>query len=168
MESKSFSFFTPEKEIEYLRYAIEVSRLAREHGNTPFGAILAAPDGKVLMEQENVEVLTHDATAHAELALIRRASMAYTPEFLSECSLYSSCEPCAMCAGAVYWANIGRLVYAMAESDLFSINGNHRDKPSLNSSCRSILGQGQKNIIVSGPSEELRAEALAIHNKYWD
>lgn len=160
--------FTPDQERIYLRRAIAAARRAREHGNTPFGALLVDAGGNILMEQENVEITTHDATAHAELALIRRASMAYSPEFLASCSLYSSCEPCAMCTGALYWANIGRVVYAMAESELFALNGTNEAKPSFNSSCRTILAQGQKDITVIGPVDSVKAEALAIHDGYWN
>ena len=96
----------------YLERCIEVSKHSREAGNTPFGALLVDAEGNILMEQENVEISTHKATGHAETQLIERASMEYSKEFLWNCTLYTTAEPCAMCAGAMYWANIGTVVYA--------------------------------------------------------
>ncbi|MDB5407956.1 MAG: CMP/dCMP deaminase zinc-binding, partial [Rhodospirillales bacterium] len=86
----------------YLRLSFAVARRAREHGNHPFGAILVGPDGAVLMEQENAYLPARDMTAHAERVLMSRASIAYDPKFLAGCTMYTSAEPCAMCAGSAY------------------------------------------------------------------
>ncbi|MCX8014250.1 MAG: nucleoside deaminase, partial [Rectinema sp.] len=95
----SFESFTREQDREYLRRAISLAESAVMHGNTPFGAILVGPDGSILLEQENIERTCQDCTAHAETALVRRASARFSKEFLAGCSLYTSVEPCAMCAG---------------------------------------------------------------------
>ena len=100
--------------IRYLRQAVEVSKRSRANGNTPFGALLVGPDGQVLMEQENEEITRHCATLHAEMALAARASEAYEKDFLWNCTLYTTVEPCPMCTGGIYWANIGRIVYGLS------------------------------------------------------
>lgn len=156
-----------EDHLKNLRIAIKVSMQAREHGNTPFGAILVGPDGKVLIEQENIEVTTGKCTGHAETTLVDRASQALSKTFLAKCTLYTSAEPCAMCTGAIYWANVGRIVYAMTEKQLLSLTGNAQQNPTFDIPCREILAHGQKNIQVLGPFEEVAAEAAAVHEGYW-
>jgi tRNA(Arg) A34 adenosine deaminase TadA len=101
-----------------LRRAFSVAARARANGNHPFGAILAGPDGTIILEQENSYLPDHDMTAHAERVLMSRASIAFSTDFLGSCTIYTSAEPCAMCAGAIYWAGVGRVVYGLAESDL--------------------------------------------------
>ena len=80
----------------YLKRCIEVSKASREHGNTPFGAILVDEDGNILLEQENVEISTHKSTGHAETQLAEKASTMYSKDFLWKCTLYTTAEPCAM------------------------------------------------------------------------
>ena len=92
------------------------------HGGRPFGAILVGPDDKVLIEAEN-DYRSGDRTAHAERVLLSRASTIFQKDFLALCTIYSSAEPCAMCAGAVYWAGVGRVVYALSENDLIDLIG---------------------------------------------
>ena len=77
--------FSHEEDVALLRRAIDVSRRSREHGNTPFGAILVSPEGEVLLEQENVEIETHKCTGHAETQLMERASQKYDKAFLWDC-----------------------------------------------------------------------------------
>ncbi len=160
--------FSHDLDLSLLRRAIAISHASRESGNTPFGALLADPDGNVLLEQTNLEITTRDCTMHAELGLVRVASQKYDKDFLWGCSLYTSCEPCAMCSGGIYWANIGRIVYAMSEKDLLKLTGDDEKNPTFNSDCRSILAHGQKAIVVAGPFPELAAEAAAAHVDYWN
>lgn len=157
-----------EDDVRYLRQAIEVSRRSREHGNTPFGAILVSPDGEVLMEQENIEIHTHRCTGHAETTLVDLASQKYDRSFLWGCTLYTSAEPCAMCSGAIYWANVGRVVYAMTERRLLELTGSNEQNPTFDLPCRTVFSAGQKPIEVVGPFPELEAEAAAVHEGYWD
>ena len=84
---------------QHLRRAIEVARQAREHGNHPFGALLVEHRGNVVLEAENTVRTDKDVTAHAETNLMRMASARFEPDFLERCTLYTSTEPCAMCAG---------------------------------------------------------------------
>ena len=157
-----------EEDIRFLRQAIEVSRRARAHGNTPFGAILVDSEGNVLMEQENIEITEKICTGHAEATLAARASHEYSREFLWNCTLYTTAEPCAMCAGAIYWANIGHVVYGMTERQLLSMTGSNEQNPTFDLPCRDVFARGQKAIEVTGPVEEVVREAAAVHEGNWD
>lgn len=152
----------------YLRRCIEISRRSRESGNTPFGALLVDAEGNILMEQENIEITQHLCTGHAETALAARASQAYSRDFLSRCTLYTTAEPCAMCSGAIYWASIGRVVYAMTERRLLQLTGSNEQNPTFDLPCREVFARGQRKIEVIGPFPELEEEAAAVHQGYWN
>ena len=151
----------------YLRAAVEVSRRSRENGNTPFGAVLVGPEGEVLLEQGNVEITEKICTGHAETALMTRASQLYDRDYLKKCSLYSTAEPCAMCSGAIYWGNVGRVVYGISEERLLELTGDNPKNPTLALPCREVFARGQKKIEVVGPVPEVEAEVLAVHEDYW-
>lgn len=155
------------KDLALLRQCIAISARARAEGNTPFGALLLGPDGTVLLEQGNIEITEHRCTGHAEIALLERASQAYAPEFLWSCSLYTSVEPCAMCAGALYWANVGTVVYAMGEDRLAELTGDDERNLTLALSCRELFDRGRKAIMVKGPFAELEAEVMSVHEGFW-
>ena len=93
-------------DLGHLRTAIDVAQLAREHGNHPFGAILVDENNEVLLQAENTVVTENDCTGHAETNLIRLATQHFSLEKLASCTLYTSTEPCAMCAGAISHARI--------------------------------------------------------------
>src|SRR5574344_2161389 len=112
----------------YLEKAIAVSIMSRQHGNTPFGCILVDKDGNILLEQENVEITEKRCTGHAETILMEKASQKYSKEFLWNCTLYTTCEPCPMCSGAIYWGNVGKVVYAMTERRLLELTGSNKEK----------------------------------------
>mgnify|MGYP003607978945 FL=1 len=154
--------------ILYLRRAVEISRQARENGNTPFGALLAGPDGAILLEQENIEITDRNCTGHAETTLMVKASQLYDKDYLWRCTLYTTAEPCAMCAGAIYWGNVGRIVYGISEKRLLALTGNNEQNPTFDLPCREVFARGQKNISVEGPFPELEAEIVAVHAGYWD
>jgi tRNA(Arg) A34 adenosine deaminase TadA len=149
-----------------LRYAFGIAARARANGNHPFGAILAGPDGQVLMEQENAFLPDRDMTGHAERVMMTRASTTYRPDFLGSCTVYTSAEPCAMCAGAIYWSGIGRVVYGMSEQDLKRLTGNHPENPTLDLPCRTIFAAGQRAVEIIGPL--LADEAAKLHERAWD
>jgi tRNA(Arg) A34 adenosine deaminase TadA len=155
----------PPDHAAFLRRSFEVARRARDHGNHPFGAILVDPDGAVLLECENGYLPDRDMTAHAERLLATRASRMYGPEFLAGCTLYSSAEPCAMCAGASYWAGIGRVVYALSERRLKEVTGAHPENPTLDLPCRAVFAAGQRRVDVVGPL--LEDEGAALHEGVW-
>lgn len=147
----------------YLKRCIEVSRNARQHGNTPFGALLIDAQGTILMEQENIEITENICTGHAETSLAARASQEYSKEFLWECTLYTTAEPCAMCTGTIYWGNIGKIVFAMTEKRLLELTGDDDQNPTLNLPSSEIIARGQKAIEVVGPFPSLEEEAAAVH-----
>lgn len=110
-------------DIRNLKRCAEISRQSRAGGNTPFGALLADKEGNILLEQPNVEITENKCTGHAETQVAEKASRQYSKDFLKDCTLYTTAEPCAMCAGAIYWAGIGRVVYGMSEKDLLAHTG---------------------------------------------
>jgi tRNA(Arg) A34 adenosine deaminase TadA len=148
--------------IAHLMVADAVARGAAAHGHHPFGAVLVGPDDAILMRQGNL-----DTVRHAETELARRAAAAYSPEFLWTCTLVSTFEPCAMCAGTLYWANIGRLVYGVEETALLALTGNHVENPTMSLSARAVLRAGQKQIEVHGPFPEIEEELVAPHRAFW-
>lgn len=148
-----------------LRQCFAVASRSRQNGNHPFGALLADANGTVLMEQENAYQPLRDMTGHAERVLMTRASQTYRPAFLAECTLYSSAEPCAMCAGAAYWAGIGRVVYGLGEHQMKAIIGSHPENPTLDLPCRVVFEAGQRHVEVIGPM--LVDEAEALHEGCW-
>jgi tRNA(Arg) A34 adenosine deaminase TadA len=154
-----------ERDEVFLRRSFDVARRALTHGNHPFGAILVDQDGKVLIEAENGYMPAHDGTAHAERLLATQACTTLSPDILSKATLYSSAEPCAMCAGAIYWAGIGRLVYGLSEHRLRAVTGNHPENPTLDLPCREVFKSGQRRTEVIGPM--LEDEAEAVHAGAW-
>ena len=107
----------------FMHEAILVSKAAVLHGNEPFGAVLVK-DEKIVFMNENKIYTENDPTFHAEMGLIKRFAQERGISDLSEYTLYSSCEPCFMCSGAMVWSKLGRLVYAASNSDLEEILGN--------------------------------------------
>lgn len=154
--------------ITYLLKANDIARTARANGNTPFGAVLVDPDGNVIMEQGNAEGDLHDATAHAERMLASRASQKYSKEFLWGCTLYTTFEPCCMCTGAIYWSNIGKIVYGLTEERLLQLTGADEKNPTFNISCRTILAAGQKPIEVLGPFDEIADQVVEVQKGFWN
>lgn len=154
------------KEEQLLRQAIRVSARAVENGNQPFGALLADPSGKVILEAENSANTEKDPTAHAETNLVKRAIRELSPEQIATATLYTSCEPCAMCSGAMYWGGINRMVYAMSEADLLGLTGDHTANPTMTGvGCRTILLSGPRDIEILGPF--IIDEAMEIHRTFW-
>jgi tRNA(Arg) A34 adenosine deaminase TadA len=152
-------------DLQHLRMAIQVAQAAREHGNHPFGAILVDENGEVLLQAENSVVTGRDCTGHAETNLMRLASQQFPPEKLALCTLYTSTEPCVMCAGAIHWGNVGRVVYALSEEGLYEIVGPSPEHLRL--PCREVFARSQRKIEVIGPSLELDSEARAVHAGFW-
>ena len=152
-----------ELQIAALRRADEVARRAMHLGRHPFGALLVAPDGEsVLAEQGNI-----DTVNHAESTLARFAAANYPGEYLVQCTLVTTFEPCAMCAGTIYWAGIGRVLYGAEETALLALTGDHPENPTLSLPCRDVFAAGQRSVEVIGPVEEVAAEMVATHEGFW-
>jgi tRNA(Arg) A34 adenosine deaminase TadA len=150
-------------DLHFLRRAIAISQQARDHGNHPFGALLVDAKGQELLEAENTVVTEQDITGHAETNLVRLASRQFAPEVLATCTLYSSAEPCPMCAGAIHWGNLGRLVYGVGGSRFYALFGS--DPNLLRLPCREVFARTLRPIEVIGPA--LEDEALAAHAGFW-
>ena len=154
-----------ERDEHFLRLSFAVASRSLTHGNHPFGCIVVDAGGKVLIEAENGYMPDHDGTAHAERLAATQACRTLAPHVRAGATLYTSAEPCAMCAGAIYWAGIGRVVYGLSEHRLRGITGNHPENPTLDLPCRQVFASGQRPTEVVGPLLEDEAEAL--HKGVW-
>jgi tRNA(Arg) A34 adenosine deaminase TadA len=139
-----------ERDERFLQRAFEVARRSVAHGNMPFGAILVDAASEVVLEGENTAITEHDPTGHAETNLMREAGRRFAPDYLAGCTMYTSAEPCAMCAGAAYWVGIKRVV--------------RNPTPHLRADV--VLNMGKEPIVLEGPA--LLDEARAVHEGYWD
>lgn len=143
----------------FMAEAIRLSALAVEHGNEPFGAVLVK-DGEIVYTNENQIYSASDPTFHAEAGLLRRFFAETGITDLSGYTLYSSCEPCFMCSGAMVWAKLGRLVYAASDVDLCNILGEQ------GAPCCELVFQHspQAPSVTSGI---LREESLKVLTSYF-
>ena len=154
------------RDLQYLRHVIALSTASKVRGKHPFAALIVDDRDEVLAEAGNAFGWPDgDATGHAELIAVREASRRFPPEHLAQATLYSSAEPCAMCAGAAYWAGLGRVVYALSEVRLRTLTGDHPENPTLALPCREVFARGQRAIVVIGPL--LEDEAAAPHLGFW-
>lgn len=143
---------------QFVRAAIEEAASAQAAGNPPFGAVLVGPTGTVLDRAGNTEGRTGDCTGHAETNLVRVASQEYEPERLAKTTLYASTEPCAMCAGAIFWARIGRVVFGLRAERLYEMKGDAGRQLAL--PCEEVLARGNHQAKVIGPVLEDEAAAV--------
>ena len=154
---------TPVQIQRNLRRAQAVAERATQMGHHPFGAVLVGPDQEtVLMEQCNI-----DTVNHAESTLARMAATNYTPGFLWSCTLYTNVEPCCMCAGTAYWANIGRIVFGMTEHRLLECTGSHGENPTMSVPSRYVFDHCQKAVELIGPVPEMEAEIADQQQAFW-
>ena len=144
----------------HLRAAIAVSRAASARGDEPYGAALADERGTLILTAANTQVTGRDCTAHAELNLMREASGRFEPTTLAGCTVYATGEPCAMCAGAIYWSGVRRLVYALPVARMRELARPGADELML--SCREVLARGMHAVEVVGPVLEEEAAAVLI------
>lgn len=139
-----------------MRLAIAASRAALQNGDEPYGATLATPDGRALLVALNNQNSTHDCTAHAEMVLVRRALDELGPESLQGATVYASGEPCAMCAGALYWAGVAHVVYAVSQPEMAGLlNGR-----LLPARAEQLLGTAEPPVPVTGGL--MHKEAMAV------
>jgi tRNA(Arg) A34 adenosine deaminase TadA len=110
-----------EDDERHLRRAIALAGEARAGGDMPFGSLLVRPDGDVLVEDRNTVLSDRDITAHPELKLALWASRELAPEVARETTMYTSCQPCPMCTGAISRSGLGRVVYALSGEQMQQI-----------------------------------------------
>ncbi|WP_336352886.1 nucleoside deaminase [Pseudomonas atacamensis] len=153
-------------DLALLRQTIALSQASKQRGRHPFAALVADRDGKVIAEAGNNSMPPEgDPTQHAELVAVAAAAKRLSPTELEACTLYTSAEPCCMCAGAVYWTGVGRVVYALSEHALLGLTGDHPENPTFSLPCREVFARGQRTVSVFGPM--LEAEAAEPHKGFW-
>lgn len=143
----------------FARQAIELARQARLAGNHPFGALLVL-DGTVILTAQNTVETDRDPTAHAETNLVTLAIRRLSADQIRRSVLYTSCEPCAMCAGKMYWAGIRAIAYALPAEELAVLAGGAFLMP-----CAELLGRTVEPVTITGPL--LVNEARQVHLGFW-
>ena len=141
---------------KWMERAIQLTEQAVANGNEPFGAVLVK-DGEIVYKNENQIYTMHDPTFHSEAGLIRRFCAETGITDLSEYTLYSSCEPCFMCCGAMVWVKLGRLVYAASDIELCELLG----VPGSECSKMVFESMGAKTQRSAGILKEEALEVLA-------
>lgn len=150
-----------------LQFVIELSEESKAKGRHPFAAIVANEQGDIISQAGNNSMPPEgDPTQHAERVAAALAAQKLSPEELRKCTLYTSAEPCCMCAGAVYWCNIGRVVYALSEVSLLELTGEHPENPTFSLPCREVFARGQTQVEVVGPA--MQEEAAKPHVGFWN
>ncbi len=156
-----------ETDLRHLRRCIALAAQARDAGQHPFAALVVDENGEVLVEAQNQSRPPNgDPTQHAELVAASRVAKLVSPERLAKATLYTSAEPCSMCAGAIYWTNIGRVVYALSEKRLLTLTGANEENPTFSLPCREVFARGQRRVEIAGPLIE--EEAAKPHEGFWD
>lgn len=115
-----------QKDEQYMRRALDEARQALEEGEIPIGAVVVAK-GRIISRAHNQTETLNDVTAHAEMLAITAAANALGGKYLTDCTLYVTVEPCPMCAGAIGWAQVPRIVYGAADEK----RGYHRFAPNV-------------------------------------
>ena len=130
-----------------MRQAIDASRAAHDAGDMPYGAVLVSAQGEVLHVARNRQVTNADCTAHAEVVLIRESSDRLGAAALRDSTVYASGEPCAMCSGALFWAGVRRIVFAVPSDAMTALFGGD----SLPIRCAEVLAGAQPPVQVDAP-----------------
>jgi tRNA(Arg) A34 adenosine deaminase TadA len=142
----------------HMREVFAIARRARTHGNRPFGALLVGGNGAILAAAENSQVTDEQVFAHAEMNLLHRAVKDFTPDVLERSTLYTSAEPCAMCAGAIFWSGVSRLVFGLSGDRLHKLSGYSPEM--LVASARDVLARAGRQVEVIGPVFESEAASI--------
>ena len=147
-----------------MREVFAIARRARAHGNRPFGAMLVAGNGAVLAVAENSQISDEQVLAHAEMNLLHRAVRDFTPDVLASSTLYTSAEPCAMCAGAIFWSGVSRLVFGLSGDRLHEMSG--VSPHMLIASARDVLARAGRQVEIIGPVFEPEAELICREGEF--
>jgi len=143
----------------YIKKTYQLAKSAQAKGNHPFGALFVVRN-RVVSVSENTVLTDNDITRHAELNLVSQITQELDAESLNQGILYTSTEPCAMCAGAIFWAGISKIVYGCSADVLGEIAGGAFVVP-----CRDLLKYGKRHINVAGPV--LGDQGAEIHRRFW-
>lgn len=154
-----------EQDLDFVRLSIREAERAREHGNHPFGAVLVNADGVPIMAAENAVNTQNEAIAHAEIMLLRAATRKFPADFLKGCTVYTNAEPCPMCASAMIWSNIRRVIFGLGMVKLYETFGDVGDAPTIKLESRAIFEHAPWPIEVHGPL--LEEEALQVQMGFW-
>lgn len=151
-----------ESDLDNLRQAIEITKASVLAGEGPFGAVLADPDGSIIMTQKNTALAMRDHTKHAESLLASRFCHEYydDPAFRAASTLYSSMEPCAMCMFTMFKAGIGRVVYGLSADRLYEAANKYGAWPRTLISSHECARLMSTPMIVEGPHLEDEAEEI--------
>jgi len=144
--------------------ALSVQRRAASFGKRPFAAVLLGPDNEtILLSHQSV-----DQVNHAESSLARLSYLHYPKEFLWQCTLVSTWEPCAMCSSTIYWAHIGRIIYAATNEQLATLTGpGNKENFTMKWHCRDVLEGSQKDIEIIGPVDGMDQVVMTESDQYW-
>jgi tRNA(adenine34) deaminase len=153
-------------DIAALRRSFDLARQARALGERPFGALIVSPEGHVLSEAICSPIASCDVTAHAEVSAIRALWKSTGGNPLAGLTMFASAEPCAMCAGAIYWAKINRLIFGLTERRLRELRNVAARTAAITIDCRTVLASGGHQVDVIGPI--LEDEAIEPHIDFWD
>ena len=148
---------SPDTDLQAMRLAIEASEHAAAKGDGPFGATLVSPDGHILLVASNNVKSAADCTGHAEMVLVREAQKQFGLPALRGATVVASGEPCAMCAGAMFWAGISRIVFGASQADIIRALG---ESPAMPINSRTTLAGAQPAVQIDGPL--LGDEAYAV------
>jgi tRNA(Arg) A34 adenosine deaminase TadA len=154
-----------EDQTSHLRRAIALAHAARASGELPFGAVITGAAITTLVEATSTEISTGDWTCHAETNAVRVAVRLYTRTALATSTIFASAEPCAMCAAAIYYAGIRRVIYGFPEPRLRALLGTVPAAAGLGISCRRIFAATLVPMEIIGPV--LEDEAALPHQGYW-
>jgi tRNA(Arg) A34 adenosine deaminase TadA len=151
---------------EFLRRAIALSEAAVAHGARPFGAVVCDGEGRIVSEAGSVApVDLRDWTAHSEMQALRAASATMSWDALGAATIYASGEPCPMCAAAVYWCNIRRLVYCVSEPAMRALRAPYERAAGITMRCEEVFARCDRRIVTVGPL--LEEEGLPVHRRFW-
>lgn len=144
----------------YIKEAIDLARAAAAEGNTPFGSLLVVNE-TVVKRSKNTTKIETDITAHPELKLARWAARELSVAERGRCTMYTSTEPCEMCATAIHYAGLDQVVYGVAKDSLADLRG----KQQSGIGCAELIDRKGGTTTVDGPVCE--PDGLAVHEAYY-
>lgn len=156
--------YTNDIDASFLRQAIQLAQQEAELDGFPFGCVIVAKNGEVLVKTANNTRETGDCTGHAEILAVREVSSKFSPETLCEATLYTSAEPCVMCSGAIYWSQIRRIVYGIDAESLRYLHGETTNKTDILISPVAVFSASPVKATIIGPM--LLSEAAQPHVKH--